>query len=368
MNEVKGMDSLHIMLSICIGLLITYLCIYLLEPVASHIGLVDMPGGRKKHAQATPLIGGISIFIGFMFALLCLNISLGPYRGLFAGSAILILLGVLDDFHELSPRIRLIGQCVASLLLIRWGNASLNHLGNLFFLGPVNLGVWSVIVTIFFVVAFINAVNMIDGCDGLAGLTIFTQALFFMYLCFKYHEQNAFFILAIFVAVLCVFLLFNMPVPWRKRASIFMGDAGSMFLGFLIAWFAGYLSQVVLTHQHMGFNYNLMTILWVIAYPLFDLASVIFHRLGKGKSPFLASRDHLHFILLDNGISRKWVTFILVLLSSFFGIVGIGLSHLRYSEADQMPSFLFVFIMYFAMTYVLRKKVCSNEVIGSASR
>lgn len=356
------MDPLHILISICIGLLITYLCIHLLEPVAVHIGLVDVPGGRKQHTHTVPLIGGLSIFIGFLFALLCLNIPLGPYRGLFAGGAILVLLGVLDDFRELAPRIRLIGQCVASFLLIRWGDASLDHLGNLFFLGPVNLGVWSIVATIFFVLAFINAINMIDGCDGLAGLTVLGQSLWLMYLCFEFHLRKSAFLLAIFCSVLCVFLLFNMPLPWRKRASVFMGDAGSMFLGFLIAWFAVELSQVMLIHKNSSVNYNLITVLWVLAYPLFDLSSVILHRLMNRQSPFMTSRDHLHFILLDCGISSVSVTVLLFVFSVSLGVFGVVLAHRHCIEAEQMLIFLFLFILYFLVTWSLQKKIVPMRV------
>ena len=363
----KGMDLLHIILSVSTGLLVTYLCIYLLEPVAIHVGLVDVPGGRKQHSHPVPLIGGMAIFIGFIFSLMCLNISLGPYRGLFAGGAMLILLGVLDDFHELTPRIRLVGQCVASLLLIRWGNASLDHLGNLFFLGPVNLGVWSIAATVFFVIAFINAINMIDGCDGLAGLTIFTQALFLIYLCIRFHLEASAFLLALFCATLAMFLLFNMPLPWRKRARIFMGDAGSMFMGFLIAWFSVDVSQVLLMHQHSQMHFNLVTVLWILAYPLFDLLSVVLHRILKRRSPFKESRDHLHFILRDCGMRKASVTFLLVFLSIFFGMLGMMLAHTQYVEADQLLVFVGVFVIYFSVTVILQKRINAKSLNLSLS-
>src|SRR3990167_2762186 len=92
-------------LSISVGIFTTLTCIYLLRPAAEHIGLVDTPGGRKMHADAVPLIGGIAIFVGFCFSLLCLNVSLHDYRGLLAGSAIFVLICVMDDFRELKTRI-----------------------------------------------------------------------------------------------------------------------------------------------------------------------------------------------------------------------------------------------------------------------
>src|SRR3990167_10449021 len=216
-------------LSISVGIFTTLTCIYLLKPAAEHIGLVDTPGGRKMHADAVPLIGGIAIFVGFCFSLLWLNISLHDYRGLLAGSAILVLIGVMDDFRELTTRIRLVGQCVARLLLIEWGHLSVDHLGDLFFFGSVNLGVGSFLFTLFFVLGFINAINMIDGHDGLAGTIVLGQALLFAFLCMHFHQINNAQVLIIFIAMLSVFLMFYFPFPWRKRASIFMGDAGSTF-------------------------------------------------------------------------------------------------------------------------------------------
>ena len=104
-----------------IAALSTLFCIFLLRPLAYRIGLVDRPGGRKKHVYHTPLIGGIAMFFGFCFSLLTLDISLQPYRGLIAGSSVLILMGVVDDFKSLSSKLRLLGQFLAATFLIAWG-------------------------------------------------------------------------------------------------------------------------------------------------------------------------------------------------------------------------------------------------------
>jgi len=103
--------------------------------LAVRIGLVDRPDERKRHSNEIPLIGGIAIFFGFCFSLLTLHISLFPYRGLLAGGGLLVLVGVLDDFHNISSRVRLLGQLIASLLLIVWSHALISDTGNLFFTG-----------------------------------------------------------------------------------------------------------------------------------------------------------------------------------------------------------------------------------------
>ncbi|MCX7124997.1 MAG: MraY family glycosyltransferase, partial [Gammaproteobacteria bacterium] len=343
-------------LSACVGIFATFACIKMLKPAAIHIGLVDIPGGRKKHVDAVPLIGGIAVFLGFCFALLCFNTSLSDYRGLLAGSAILVLLGVMDDFKELTPRIRLLGQCLATLLLIEWGHIAVAHLGNLFFLGNLDLvSVWPVIVTIFFVLGFINATNMIDGHDGLAGLIVLGQALMLAFYNYQFHHAQNMFLLLIFVSVLSVFLFFNMPLPWRKRASVFLGDAGSTFAGFLIIWFAVDLSQLFLTQNPPMIGFNLVTVFWVLAYPLYDLCAVILHRACAKRSPFVADRDHLHYLLADLQFSPGKVTFLLFGLSVLLGLFGLFLANQHVREFWQLLIFAGVFSIYFLMSWYLRK-------------
>src|SRR3990167_10550626 len=273
-KSLQGFNFFPFLMSCFVGALTALACIELLKPVAVRIGLVDMPGGRKTHANRVPLIGGIAIFVGFCFSLLCLNTYFPMTRGLLTGCAVLVLIGIVDDFRELAPKIRLLGQFLAGILLIRWGHISVNHLGNLFFLGPMHLGIFSNLLTLFCVLALINAINMIDGHDGLAGLVVLGQAGIFLYFSFEFVLIANTHLLILLIVALIVFLVFNIPLPCRKRASVFLGDAGSTFLGFFIAWFAVQLSQIMLTKTNYSPGLNLLTVLWVLAYPLFDLLSV----------------------------------------------------------------------------------------------
>lgn len=350
--------------SACVGVLTTWICICLLRPVALQIGLVDIPGGRKKHVNPVPLIGGLSIFLGFSFALLFFNISLHDYRGLLAGSLILILIGVIDDFRELTPRIRLAGQGLATLLLIEWGHVSLVHLGNLFYFGRLDLGVGflSLLFTIFIVMSFINAINMIDGHDGLAGLIALGQALLLAFYNLQYNQIQNVYLLLIFSATLSVFLFFNMPLPWQKRASIFLGDAGSTFIGFFIAWFAVTLSQLLLTQQHPIIGFNLVTVLWILAYPLYDLLSVILYRLCTRRSAFMPSHDHFHFLLTGLHFKRSGISFLLLTLSLSLGLFGLFLAKQHIHEFWQLLIFVGVFIIYFLVSLKLHSIISSSSV------
>ena len=343
-------------LSVIVGVFTTLACISLLKPAAVHIGLVDTPGGRKTHLNAVQLIGGISLFFGFCFSLLCLGISLQNYRGLLAGSAILVLLGVMDDFRELTPRIRLVGQCLAALLLIEWGHHTINHLGNLFFLGNLNLGVFSFFVTIIFVLGFINSINMIDGHDGLAGSIILGQAAFLALFNYQLHQYQNMYLLFIFISTLIVFLIFNFPLTKQKPASIFLGDAGSTFVGFVVIWFAVDLLQMMFVNKHPQSNLNPVTVLFILGYPLYDLLAVILHRLSTKRSAFSASRDHLHYLLLDRGLNRRVVTLLLFMFSIFLGLIGVVLAKEKVIESWQLVIFLSLFCIYFLATKVFQKK------------
>ena len=145
------------------------LLLWILEPVSHRIGLIDNPGGRKAHRRPTPLIGGIAMFIAFSLAVLSLDVPLSGYRLLFAGALILVVVGVLDDLHELSATHRFVAQITAGLLMAAGAAVQLQDFGQLIWPGHIlALGILAVPVTVFATVGVINAVNMADGLDGLA--------------------------------------------------------------------------------------------------------------------------------------------------------------------------------------------------------
>ena len=339
-----------------ISVIVTILSIVVLQPLSGRLGLVDIPGGRKKHVKHVPLIGGISIFIGLCFGLLWLDIPLGAYRGLLIGSGILLLVGLVDDSRELSPKVRLAGQLLATLCLTQLGHMSVTHLGNLFFLGDIDFHKWAIVLTFMSVLLFLNAVNMIDGHDGLAGSVVLGQLLYLLPLSFRFGGGNDAVIIVLVALLLFVFLLFNFPLPWRRHAVIFLGDAGSTFLGFFVAWFAVSYSQSMLGVDLFVPGYNLVTILWILAYPLFDFLAVFFHRLCQKRSPFMAGREHLHHLLVLAGFRSAYVTLSLLGLSVTFGGVGFALAKLKMSESWQLQIYLATFVFYLIGCNQLRKK------------
>lgn len=329
---------------------ITLLLIHILSPLARRLNLVDTPCGRKQHPRPVPLIGGVAMFLGFIFSLLMLDRSLAAFRCLIAGAGLLVITGVLDDFKEVSRLSRFVVQVFAGLLLCYWGGHRLVYLGNIFGLGDIYLHSLSVPLTVLATVALINAMNMIDGVDGLAGSLAMTQ---FILLASVAH-LNTFIIekelLALLVAVIIAFLLFNIPFKsWRSR-QVFMGDAGSMFLGFVLVWFLLDFSQAPEAPARP------VTMLWIVAVQLFDIVAVVLYRLSQRSSPATAGREHIHHLLMAQGIRPIGVLIILSVLSLLLGAFGIWGAHHGVADDMMFAGYLISFLLYLSMTYLLRKR------------
>ena len=217
--------------------LVTMAVIKALRGTAVRIGLIDHPGGRKRHEGAIPLIGGPAMFAGFGFGALILLDSLFPYRALFAALGLLAVVGVLDDLHDLEPFKKLLAQTVAALFMTSWGLVSINQVGDLFGFGLMELWGWSLPFTVICVLGIINAINMADGVDGLAGGLSFIGVLSLGAAAVLIGQPVSAQLLFVMAAAIAGFLLFNMRFPWQDRAGVFMGDAGSMMLGLFLTWF-----------------------------------------------------------------------------------------------------------------------------------
>lgn len=330
-------------------------CIWLLRPLAMRLGLVDRPNNRKWHENEVPLIGGIAIFFGFCFALLTLPVSLQPYRSMLAGSGILVLMGVIDDFKDLNSTLRLLGQLFAAFLLAAWGQVVLHQLGNIFFIGNLTLGLLALPLTMLIVVTYINAMNMVDGQDGLAGGVAMGQAILLLILCLRLHRYVDMHLLIILIGTLLIFLSFNMRLPWRRRASIFMGDAGSTFIAFLLAWIAIDLSQ------HNQALVKPITVLWIMSFPIFDLFNVIILRIRQQKPILVASRDHIHHVLHVAGINTSLSTLLLCALSVFFGVLGFVFDYLLMPEAWQFILWIVGLVFYLYIVDLTRKPLLQED-------
>ena len=316
---------------------LTIVLILFLRRPAIKLGLVDTPVGRKNHVGAPPLIGGLAIFIAFMLAALSSGQSLDQFYALFAAMIILVLVGLLDDLHDLSTRSRFIAQIFAALLMTSWGGVVIEDLGNLFGGGSVHLYGWAIPFTVFSVLGVINALNMIDGIDGLAGGVSLTILFFLGAIALFFGMALHASLIFILVAAVLGFLIFNMRSPWRKKASIFMGDAGSMMLGFTLVWFAVDLGKVVTP----------VTMVWIFAIPLMDTVRCMVRRILKRRSPFSADSEHLHHLFLQAGLSVSKTVLLIMMISILMGLIGLAGWYFKVRENVMLAAFLLIFAGYY---------------------
>lgn len=344
--------GLRDILSVLVAIGVTGGLLYGLRPFAHRIGLLDSPGARKTHSGNVPMIGGLAMFVGFTISVLTLDIALTPLRPFFAASAVLVVVGVLDDLHELSSRVRFATQILAAGLMVGWGQVELVDLGALHSNAELfTLGAWSAPFSVFCAVGVINALNMIDGVDGLAGgvALVALSALAWLAHAGGQNEQRDV-LLLLSACVLC-FVLVNARMPWRGRAAVFMGDAGSMFLGFAITWFFIDLSQAPARAMPP------VAALWLLLIPLFDTVWLLFKRPLSGRWPTVASHDHLHHVMQMAGLGAGATTVALWSVAALAAGVGIAGTLMDVSEAALFYGFLCLFVAYaLVMSVVWRQR------------
>lgn len=289
-----------------------------LSRIALRIGLADLPGGRKQHEGTIPVTGGLAMFAGFAAAALGSGLVAGPTLALIAALGLLVAGGAADDMHDITPRSKLFVQLAAALFMTSWAGVQVAQLGNLLGLGPASLHGWAIPFSIVCALGVINAINMIDGLDGAAGGVTLVVALWLAWCAGAQGLNVQCLLLLMLAAAIGGFLLWNLRVPGRKQALVFMGDAGSMMLGLALCWFSIDLTQ------GEGRTLPPMACVWMLAVPLLDMARVMYLRYRRGASMFDADRGHFHHLLLARGYSDAASTAILSAATALSGAIGVG--------------------------------------------
>ena len=298
---------------------ITVLAIMWLIAPARRFGWVDHPnGGRKDHAEPTPTIGGIGVYAGMIVTTLVFLGDQTVPRSYVLSATLLVVVGALDDRFDLNWRVRILAQITAALILTEIGGVRADHLGPVFGLPDVEFGWLSLPISIIGIVGLINALNMIDGIDGLLGSLALVSVLMFItagiYAGGPVVVWRSFMVLGALVG----FLLYNLRYRGNPRARVFMGNAGSMLLGFTIAHIAFRLTQ---NHAH---PVTPVLAPYLVAVPIIDCLVLIARRLRHGRSPFAADRDHVHHLLQDAGFSVNQTVALLVVVSVLIGAGAAG--------------------------------------------
>ena len=292
----------------------------LVRRFAFKIGAIDIPkDNRRMHKKPTPRIGGLAIIFGFTVATLCFAQPSRQLYGTLAGAAITAVMGVIDDCKNLPAKLKFVIQIIAALVVVFAGDIKIDVFTNPNFLSDNPYWVlpeWlSVTLTVIWIVFITNAVNFIDGLDGLAAGVSAIMSISLVFISIRVGEYSIA-ILGIALMGSCFgFLPFNF-----NPAKIFMGDTGSTFLGFMLATLS--IQGVFKSYAVISFAVPLL----ILGLPLFDALFAMIRRILRGQSPMTADRGHLHHRLVDMGFSQKQTVFILYAISGVLGITAVLLA------------------------------------------
>lgn len=292
----------------------------LVRRFAFKIGAIDIPkDNRRMHKKPTPRIGGLAIIFGFTVATLCFAQPSRQLYGTLAGAAIIAVMGVIDDCKNLPAKLKFVIQIIAALVVVFAGDIKIDVFTNPNFLSDNPYWVlpeWlSVTLTVIWIVFITNAVNFIDGLDGLAAGVSAIMSISLVFISIRVGEYSIA-ILGIALMGSCFgFLPFNF-----NPAKIFMGDTGSTFLGFMLATLS--IQGVFKSYAVISFAVPLL----ILGLPLFDALFAMIRRILRGQSPMTADRGHFHHRLVDMGFSQKQTVFILYAISGVLGITAVLLA------------------------------------------
>lgn len=318
-------------LAICF--LISYLSTPLIKKLAFKIGAVDKPNQRKVHNHLMARLGGLAIYLSFTTMVLLTQEWTTEIMGLLLGGSIIVALGVFDDILDISPRVKLLGQILAAGVLVAFNidvDFITHPLG-----GIIPLNYFSIPITIFWVVGITNAVNLIDGLDGLAAGVAGIAALILAFVGYL-NDQSLMVILALMLAAS---ILGFLPHNFHP-AKIFMGDSGSMFLGFNLSALAimGLAKSVTLI--------SVFVPILILGIPIFDTLFAIIRRFINDKPIFKADKEHLHHCLLNMGLSHTQTVLAIYAINIFLGGIGILLSYLTTAQAMLILTIVSILILW----------------------
>ncbi|MGE4313452.1 MAG: glycosyltransferase family 4 protein [Pseudobdellovibrionaceae bacterium] len=305
-------------MSFLISFAITLCFVPLLKRLALRIRFTDKPDERKTHEGNIPPIGGIAIFLPFLALMIAENdetvFTSTPF---YCALSLLLITGVIDDARHINAKLKFVIHFIAAILVV-WGGANLVTMGNLFGYGITDFGMLAPFFSVCCVVYLINAMNMIDGVDGLAGGVSLVIVAFLGLACVT-HGVVMPTGLAMLGGGLCGFLVYNLRSPFRKKASVFLGDAGSMSLGLILAWYAMSLSQEPYA------LFAPITVAWILAFPIWDAFGLFSARIREGRHPFSPDRRHFHHHFLEAGFTPGQTTVIITCYAALLGAIGVFL-------------------------------------------
>lgn len=334
-------NGTSIFLIILITLVSSLILVPLIRDIAYHINALDVPNKRKVHKKVMPRLGGLAIFLSFLVGYMLFAPLTTQMISILIGGFLIVLLGIIDDINPLKATTKLWGQIIVAIILVFFGNI---YISNLTLFGMnVELGVWSYPISLFITVACINSINLIDGLDGLAaGIgSIYFTTIIIISLLLGRTDSLGYILCLIMLGSTLGFLKYNF-----YPASIFMGDTGSMFLGFMVAVIAllGFKTATLT---------SLMIPILVLFIPIFDTLLAILRRLIKGESIGKPDKEHIHFQLLNKTSSMRKTVIIIYLINILFGTVSV----LYAVGLTDIAILLYIILMVIAAVFILKTDI-----------
>lgn len=309
-------SSIFIILALAVGFLVSFASTPTVIVLARKIKAIDIPKDeRRVHKKPIPLIGGLAIFYGFLVSVLCFANIDREVLGIIIASTLIVAVGIIDDKKDLNAKLKLLFQIVAAAIVVNFG-VCIEYIANPFsnWFGPmyINLGTWAIPITMVWIIGITNAVNLIDGLDGLAAGVSTIASVALLSLTIISQNLNAAIVIAALAGAGFGFLPYNF-----NPAKIFMGDTGSMFLGFVLACVS--IQGIMKMYALISFAVPIL----ILGLPIFDTLFAILRRLFTGKPIMAPDRGHLHHRLLDMGFSQRQTVAILYTLTSILCLTAV---------------------------------------------
>ena len=321
-------------LQIVIYFLLSFLLFYIITKISYKYSLVDLPNNRKLHTEATAFTGGLSISLILLASILLFDLSNIVFNLIISTSFLISLIGFIDDRYNLNVGGKLSLQIFPIFYLIAFQKLALNQLGDYGYF-ELNAGTFSLPLTLICVLFLINAFNYFDGIDGtISFATISVLSILY----FLVSDREFQFFLIIIIIPICIFLCFNFSL--FKLPKVFLGDSGSLLLGFIIAFILIYLANRDIIHP--------ILLSWSIVIFVYEFIVVNLIRLKDNRNPFEAGRDHLHHILFKKTKSISITNFFISISNVFLFIIG----YLSFSLINPLASlilFIFLFFIFLAL-------------------
>jgi UDP-GlcNAc:undecaprenyl-phosphate GlcNAc-1-phosphate transferase len=322
---------------IILYIILTFLILYLNGIISYKLNLIDRPNKRKIHFKATSYIGGISISIILLFALKLFDVESKDLNLILSIGFLISLIGFIDDKYNLKANIKLSLQLIPVSYLIFFENLNLMHLGDYSYF-KLDLGAFSIPFTILSVLLLINAFNYFDGMDGLLSCTTISSLAFIYFLV---SEKNVeLFLITVFIPI-TIFLFFNFSI--FKLPKQFLGDSGSLLLGFILSFLLIYLAKQKIVHP--------ILLAWTISIFIYEFISINIIRLKNRKPLFMPTKDHLHHVLFIKTKSVIKTNFFIFMINILFFSIG----YFSFIFINSITSF-FLFIVIFLIFLILRLK------------